>query len=77
MNTHTGTPGDTAIGAGEGLAKDLTQKAAGFVDQALHVAAEAAARVRGAYEQNPARTLTIGALSLAGAIAVLTTLSRR
>lgn len=77
MNTHTDTPAKTAASAGEGLAKDLSQKAAGFVDQALQVAAETAARIRRAYEHNPARTLTIGALSLAGAMAVLTTLSRR
>ena len=69
IDTSLATTEDHASGVGR-IVTDTINKARPVIEGQLD-------RLRSAYNDNPTRVLTIGAVSLAGLIAILTTLARR
>ena len=68
---------DKTSNAANGNTDDLGRIVTDTVDKARILINDGLDTLRTAYRENPARVLTIGAVSLAGLAAVLTTLARR
>lgn len=69
MGSVTDTTKDTASDVMQ-IASDAAEKAGALVSDGV-------SGVRSAYDENPVRTITIAALSVAGLIAIITALVRR
>ncbi|MDN3495712.1 hypothetical protein QL996_07225 [Planococcus sp. APC 4015] len=58
-------------------ASDVMQIASDAADKASALVSDGVTNVRSAFDDNPVRTITIAALSVAGLIAIITAFARR